>query len=302
MSVKPRALTIVALAAILAWSCLFEVQENESVIVARLGDPSRLVQEAGLAFKLPPPIDTLIRVDRRIRILEPEPVEYLTRDQKNILVSCFVAWSVDDPVRFIRSARDVGAAEARIGDIALAELNNMVGSHPITALVSTEEQPVTMEDLNRELTQQIAARASQDFGVRVHGVRIKRLNYPRQNKQAVFRRMEAERKKIAKEIRAEGTARADRIRADATREAALLINEARRKAEELRGEGEAEATRIYGEAYSADLEFYEFLETLEAYDKMFREGTTIVLPRSAPILRLLDAPPSASGEERDGDG
>lgn len=287
-------LMLAATVGLAVWACTFQVGENEAVIVARLGNPSRVVETAGLGFKLPPPIDTLIRVDRRIRILEPDAVEYLTGDKKNVLVSCFLAWSVADPIRYIRSARDLAAAEARLADIALAELNGTLGTYPISALVSTEDQAKHMEDLNAELSANIAERAAADFGVRIHCVRIKRLNYPRQNKEAVFRRMEAERNKIAQQIRAEGLANAERVRADAAREAALLINEAKRKAEELRGEGEAEATRIYGEAHSKDPELFEFLRTLEAYEKIFGEQTTIVIPEDAHLLQLLKAPQSAT--------
>ena len=293
---------------LLGWSCLFQVNENEAVIVARFGDPSRVVEDAGLSFKYPPPIDTLIRVDRRTHILDPETVEYLTEDKKNVLVSCFVAWSVAEPIDFIRSARDLATAEARLADIALAELGSILGAHPLEALVSTAERETSMEDLDRELTDSIAERAQTDFGIKVHCARIKRLTYPRQNKEAVFNRMEAERKKIAQEIRAEGLESAERIRADAKKEAALLINEARRRAEELGGEGEAEATRIYGEAYGSDPEFYEFLRTLEVYERVFGEKTTIVIPASSELLEFLRTAPKiersagSGGSERKSDG
>ncbi len=283
---------------LVCWSCLFQVAENEAVIVARFGDPSRVVDEAGLSFKFPFPVDTLIRVDRRTRILDPEVLEYLTEDKKNILVSCFVAWSVAEPIRFVRSARDLETAEARLGDIALAELGNILGAHPLEALVSTEETETRLADLDAELTASIAARASSDFGIRVQGARIKQLNYPAQNKQAVFRRMEAERRKIAQEIRSEGLEAAERIKADASREAASLVNEALRKAEELSGEGEAEATRIYGEAYGSDPEFYAFLRTLEVYEAVFGEKTTFVLPSSSELLEVLKKAPEL-GEPAD---
>lgn len=290
---------------VVGWSCLFQVAENEAVIVARFGDPSRLVDEAGLAFKYPFPIDTLIRVDRRTRILDPETVEYLTEDKKNVLVSCFVAWSVKEPIKFIRSARDLDTAEARLGDVALAELGNILGAHPLEALVSTEEKQKKMADLDAELSANIAARAHEDFGIEVHCARIKRLNYPAQNKQAVFRRMEAERMKIAQEIRSEGQEDAERIRADASKEAALLVNEARRKVEELHGEGEAEATRIYGEAYGSDPGFYSFLRTLEVYEQVFGEKTTFVLPSGSKLLDVLEAPPDVDegpAKEKGSDG
>jgi len=273
------------------WSCLFQVDENESVIVARFGDPSRVVEEAGLSLKFPFPVDTLIRVDRRTRILDPETLEYLTEDKKNVLVNCFVAWSVEEPIRFVRSARDLETAEARLADVALAELGNILGAHPMSALVSTEESAQRLADLDEKLTDNIALRADEDFGIRVHCARIKQLNYPAQNKKAVFRRMEAERRKIAQEIRSEGQEAAERIRADATRDAAVLVNEALRQAEELQGEGEAEATRIYGEAYGSDPEFYAFLRTLEVYKQVFGDNSTFVLPADSPLLEVLGTPP-----------
>lgn len=290
----------VLLLALLVWSCAFQVQENEVVIVARLGDPSRVVDEPGLAWKLPPPFDTLFRVDERVRVLDSESVEYLTADKKNILVSCFVAWRVEDPVRFVASARDLEAAGERVGDIALSELGNLLGTYALDDLVRVPEEgadaagPVDgLADLNAELTAKIAARAEADFGIAVEAARVKRLNYPRQNKQAVFRRMEAERQQIAQEIRSQGLEEAERVRADAAKEAALLLNEAARRSEELRGEGEAEAMRIYGEAYGRDPEFYEFTRTLEAYGTIFGERSTFVIPEDSELLRVLRSVPDA---------
>ena len=138
-----------------------------------------------------------------------------------------------------------------------------------------------------QITSRVAAKARENLGVRIDAARIKRLNFPRQNKQAVFRRMEADRQKTAKEIRAEGRQKSEKIRADANREAAVLVSEAERQAEEIRGKGDAEATRIYAEAYEKDPEFYEFLRLLQTYESIFTKSSTVVIPHDSELLKAL---------------
>jgi membrane protease subunit HflC len=262
-----------------------------------------VIDEAGLHFKLPPPFETLLRIDRRTNVLDPAPGEYLTSDKKNILVSNFLVWSVADPLRYLVSLTDKNSAEARLTDIMRSEVGTTLGAYPLSALVSTEEQDQTMADVMRDITRKTAQRASANFGVHIAAVRIKRLNFPPQNKQAVFRRMEAERQRIARLYRSEGEEEAEKIRASADREEAVLLNEARRQAEEIRGEADAEATRIYAEAFGQDPEFFEFVRSLEAYQNIISESSTIVVPSDAELLKVLQSP-AASGDgvpERVGD-
>ena len=294
---------VVVVIALVAVASTFQIQETEYAIVARFGDPRRVIGQAGLHFKLPPPFETLLRIDRRTNVLDPEPGEYLTSDKKNILVSNFLVWSVSDPLRYLVSLTDKTSAEARLTDIMRSEVGTTLGAYPLSALVSTEEQEQTMADVMRDITRKTAQRASDSFGVHIAAVRIKRLNFPPQNKQAVFRRMEAERQRIARLYRSEGEEEAEKIRASADREEAVLLNEARRQAEEIRGEADAEATRIYAEAFGQDPEFFEFVRSLEAYQNIISESSTIVVPSDAALLKVLQSP-AASGDgvpERVGD-
>ena len=281
---------VVVVIALVAVAGTFQVQETEYAIVARFGDPRRVIDQAGLHFKLPPPFETLLRIDRRTNVLDPEPGEYLTSDKKNILVSNFLVWSVSDPLRYLVSLTDKTSAEARLTDIMRSEVGTTLGAYPLSALVSTEEQDQTMGDVMRDITRKTAQRASDSFGVHIAAVRIKRLNFPPQNKQAVFRRMEAERQRIARLYRSEGEEEAEKIRASADREEAVLLNEARRQAEEIRGEADAEATRIYAEAFGQDPEFFEFVRSLEAYQNIISESSTIVVPSDAELLKVLQTP------------
>jgi membrane protease subunit HflC len=225
-----------------------------------------------------------------MHVLDPGPAEYLTSDKKNVLVNGFLVWSVENPIRYLMSVTDQSGAEARLTDIMRSELGTIFGAHSLSVLVSVEPQSRTIEDVMQEMTEKTSRRAQDNFGIRISAVRIKRLNFPEQNKVAVFRRMEAERRRIATLYRSEGEEEAEKIRAQADRDQAVLINEARRHAEEIRGEADAKATRIYAEAFGQDPEFYEFLRSLEAYKKIIRENSTVVIPSDAELLKVLKNP------------
>ena len=289
---------LVAVTILGMFTCLVQVNETEYVIVARFGDPRRVIKRAGLYLKWPPPMDTVIRIDRRIHILDPNAAEYLTLDKKNILVNGFVVWSVGDPIRYLVSATDQAGAEARLTDMMRSEFGTTLGAHALSVLVSTEPQERTLDDMMQEITQNLAHRARDTFGIDVAAVRIKRLNFPAQNKQSVFRRMEAERRRIARLYRSEGEEEAEKIRAQADREQAVLLNDAQRQAEILRGEADAEASRIYAEAYGQDPEFYEFLRSLQAYENIIQDTSTVVLPSDSELLNVLKYPSRAVPSEK----
>jgi len=284
-------LAAATLAAVLA--CTFTVDESEYAVVLRFGDPRRVVDEAGLCFRWPPPIDQVRRIDRRIHVLAPKPDEVLTMEKKNVLVSTFLTWSVEDPIRYLVTVSDRAGAEARLTAIMRSEVDTALGAHPLSDLVSEEEGDegrASIAQVSAGVTDRTAREASEGFGIKVWAIRIKRLNFPRQNKEAVFRRMEAERERIAKGYRAEGEEQADRIRAQADREEAVIVSEARRKAEVKRGEADAEATRIYAEAFGRDPAFYEFLRALQTYRKIIGAGSTVVVPSDSKLLEVLADP------------
>ena len=307
------------------WSCLFQVPETESVIVARFGNPIRVIDDAGLHFKWPLPVDSLIRIDRRLHVLDPEPAEYLTSEKKNVLVDSFRGWSVADPLKFAITVTDIPGAEARLTDIMRSEVGTIIGQHPLSVLVwapesagmsrarsgdagsagengsgdeAPAEETLTMDDITEEITSHAAARALESFGIKVAALRIKRLNFPLQNKTAVFRRMEAERERIARQYRSEGDEEAEKIKARTDVEEAGLVNDGMRRAEEIRGNADAEATRIYAEAYGESPELYEFLRSLEVYGKIIRENSTLVVPDDARLLEVLRNPDGAIDRAR----
>jgi len=283
-------LGIAAAALLLLLSCSFEVPETEHAIVLFFGSPTRILSEAGLGWKLPPPFETLVRIDKRLRILDPPEAEYLTLDKKNVLATVFAAWEVEDPLKFLVTVVAQKTAEAQLEDIMRAEVGAALGSHELSALLSLHADSVRTSEIMATVTARAQQKADEGYGIRVRAVRLKRLNFPEENRQAVFRRMEAERERIARQYRSEGEEQAEKIRADADREQAELLAEADQRSQEIRGAADAEVARIYAQAYEVDAEFYEFLKTLEAYESFIDEDATIVLPSDSRLLHLLKDP------------
>lgn len=297
-----RSLLVLLLLAggLLAWSSSFQVAENEYAIVARFGDPQRTVSEAGLHFKWPAPVDTVYRIDGRMHVLDPEPEERLTSDKKNLIVDAFLVWSVADPETFWVSLGNRTGAEGRLIHVIRSVTDDVISRHPFAALVSIEEQDFGHEELMAELTRQASERTRAEFGVEVHALRVKRLAFPSQNKQAVFDRMEAEREAFAATYRAEGVEQYDTIKSETELTRTKLLAEAGRQAESLRGEARAEAIRIYAEAIAEDPELYDFLRSLEVLEEGLSDGSTIVLPADHPLLQVFTdptgGPPPGEGE------
>lgn len=274
-----------AFALLLAYLSLYSVRETEFALVTQFGRPVRTVVNAGLHAKWP--FQSILWFDRRLRIYDPRPSEFLTRDKKNLVIENYVAWRIDDPTRFVQSVGDVSAAEMRLHDIVWSGLSAALGTQDLESLVSAIPGKAQAAPMLDALTTQADRAALAKYGIRVVDVRIKRLNLPEQNKQSVFARMRAERERIALQYRAEGEQQALTIRAGADRQKEEIISAAYKDAERIRGEGDAEATRIYGQAYSKNPEFYKLLRTLDSYKKVLDDKTTIILSSDSELLKVL---------------
>jgi membrane protease subunit HflC len=243
------------------------------------------VTDAGLHVKWP--FQSLLRFDRRLRIYNPRPSEFLTRDKKNIVIENYVAWRIEDPNRFVQTVGDATAAEMRLHDIIWSGLSAAIGGRDLDTLVSTTPEKIQAASMLDQLTAATDRAALEQYGLSVIDVRIKRLNLPEQNKQSVYARMRAERERIARQYRAEGEEQALSIRADADRQKEEILSAAYRDAEKLRGEGDAQATKIYGAAYSKNPRFYKLVRTLESYKKVLDDKTTVIMSSDSELLRVL---------------
>lgn len=276
---------LAAAALVLLWLSLFTVRETDFVLITRFGQPLYTVTEAGLHAKWF--FHSAAYFDKRLRVYNPRPSEFLTRDKKNLVIESYVAWRIQDPKRFVETVGDPVAAEMRLHDIVWSGLAAALGTHDLDSLIAPDPAAVQAGQIFDRLSADADQRALAQYGIQVVDVRIKRLNLPDQNKQSVYARMRAERERIARQYRAEGEEQALRIRADADRQKEEILSLAYKDAEKLRGEGDAEATRVYSQAYSKNPRFYKLLRTLEAYKKVFDDKTTAILSSDSELLKVL---------------
>jgi membrane protease subunit HflC len=282
---KHALLSCICGAVIVLYLALYTVRETEFALITQFGKPVATVTEPGLHIKWP--FQSATYFDRRLRIYNPRPSEFLTRDKKNIVVDNYVAWKIDDPNRFIQTVGDPVSAEMRLHDIVWSGLSAALGTHDLDSLVSPTPASAQTGELLARLTELTDQAALRQYGVNVVDVRIQRINLPEQNKQSVFARMRAERERIARQYRAEGEEQALKIRADADRQREEILSIAYREGEKVRGEADAESTRIYGQAYSKNPRLYRLLRTLESYKKVLDDKTTAILSSDSELLQIL---------------
>ena len=271
-----------------ACTMLFSLDETKIGIILQFGKPVRVISEAGLYWKLPDPIQTKILFDKRVLVYDPPASEFLTGDKKNIVVDMYLCWKIIEPLKFLQALRDRSGAELRLEDIVSAEAGAIFGSYPLTAFVSHNEGEMKLGRIMNSISEKCDQRARQQYGIEVIDVKMKRLNFPDENKPSVFARMWAERERIAKKYRSEGQERAAKIKAEANKQKEIILSEAYKEAEKIKGEGDAGAMRIYAQAFSKDPDFYKFLRTLQSYEKFLDEKTTILLPGDMELLELLE--------------
>ncbi len=267
------------------WLSLYTVRETEFVLVTQFGRPLYTVTEAGLHAKWF--FQAANYFDHRLRIYNPRPSEFLSRDKKNLVIESYVAWRIRDPKRFVETVGDPVAAEMRLHDIVWSGLSAALGTVDLDSIVSINRDTVQAVRLQDNLSSVTDRAALAQYGIQVVDVRIKRLNLPEQNKQSVFARMRAERERIARQYRAEGEEQALRIRADADRQREEILSAAYKEAEKTKGEGDAQSTRVYSQAYSRNPRFYKLLRTLESYKKILDDKTTAILSSDSELLKVL---------------
>jgi membrane protease subunit HflC len=273
-------------AGLLLLDSLAIVDETEIGLATRFG---RVVSEPlapGLHWIDPRPAGGMLRIDRRLRLTEIPPTEFLTADKKNLVLAAAVSWRIADPRLFIQRIRSEDAASSRLIDLSIAALGASTGRRASPTFFSVEKDAVRTEQLAAEVSSYVSGLARANFGIAVDHLWIARVQFPAQNRDAIISRMQAERQRIALRIRAEGEETARKIEADADLQKRTLLAESTRDAEIARGKGEAEATRITAEAYARDPRLYEFVRNLQLYEKAMGTNTTLFLDSQDPIVRL----------------
>ena len=285
----------VALILLLMTLVVYQVDSTEYAVVTQFGQPVRVVEDAGLKVKLPDPIQSVQRLDKRVQVYQTSSIELLTLDRLNVSLDYYGTWKIVDPIRFLQTVRDNIGAEARLLDVFSSSLSVQLGQYKLEQLVNTNAEKLELDTMIADTVAYAKERAA-EYGIEVVDAQIRVLNYPEANKQSVYDRMSAEREQMAQRYRSEGSEEASNIRANAEKEQQLILAEAYQKVQEIKGEGDAEAIRIYGEAFQKDPEFYEFIRTLETYEKTIDGNTTLILPSTAEILKYLGGRRNYRGE------
>lgn len=268
------------------WACTFTVPEGTVAVVARFGDPERLVEEPGLHFKWPAPADVVYPIDIRTHLLDPPVAEFLTLDQKNVELDAFVAWRVDDPRTFLTSLRTRQSADDRIGDLLQSALIEVLKRGPFSDLVGEPGRERNLDVIRRMATEEVARRCQENsYGVAIEFVGLERITFPEDNKASVERSMRAAREGFAAQYRSEGNERASKIQTEAKLEESRILAEARQESLRIRGEGAAEAKRIENESIQLNPELYWRLRSAEIAESALR-GALIVLPADHPLGQI----------------
>ena len=273
--------------ALIFFSTVFVVDQRQYAIVFALGELKTVISEPGLHFKLPPPFQNVIFLDKRILTIDSaESDRFITAEKKNILVDSFVKWHIVDPkLYYISFNGEEQGARNRMTQIVKAALNEEITKRTVRDVISGERSQV-MDALRTK----VAVEAKQ-IGVEILDVRLKRVEYVEEINNSVYARMKAERTRVANELRSTGFAESEKIRADADKQSTVILAEAYRDAENTRGDGDARASRIYAQAFGQNPEFYKFYRSLEAYRASFKNRTDVlVIDPNSEFFKYFKAP------------
>jgi membrane protease subunit HflC len=278
---------------IVASMSLFTVDQRQHAMVFQLGEIKDVVSEPGLHVKWPL-IQNVRYFDKRILTFDSnEPERFLTSEKKNVLVDSFVKWRIIDVRQFYLSVGDESRAQTRLTQAVNAGLREEFGKRTLHDVVSGERDRI-MEDMRAK-----ADADARKIGAQVVDVRLKRVDLPLEVSESVYRRMEAERKRVANELRSQGAAEAEKIRADADRQREIIVAEAYREAQRIKGEGDAKSTAIYAAAFGQNPEFYAFYRSLDAYRNSFRsKSDVLVLEPNSEFFKYLKGSGASSGKSK----
>ena len=265
----------------------FQVPQWQDAIVLQFGKPVRvIIGQPGLHWRIPF-IENVHYVDKRVLNFDAPAQELLTLDQKRIVISAYVRYQIDDPLRFYQVGRNETRAEGQIGSVLVSGLRSVIGNVPMTNIL-TPQRAELMQDITTRLSESAKA-----YGIRIVDVRFKRVDLPAANSEAVYNRMRTQRAQEARKIRAEGEREARELRAEADKQRVVTLAEARKQGQILRGEGDGEATKIYNDAFGKDPKFFDFYRSLQAMKTgLSGDNTTYVGTPTGDFFRYFTAEPN----------
>jgi len=263
-------LPIIVFAGFVVYLSFFTVKEINQAIVLQFGDPKRVIAEPGLQVKIPF-IQNVVFLDRRILSLDPAPEEVIASDQKRLIVDAYARFKIVDPLKFYISVGNEMVARSRLATIINSRLRSVLGKHSLATLLSedrTKQMAVIQDGVNTE---------AEKFGITIIDIRIKRADLPQANSEAIYKRMQTEREREAKQFRARGAEMAVTITSTADKEVTVLLANAKKQSEIMKGEGDGRRNKIFADAFGKDPEFFSFYRAMQAYEKALIGGDTSLI-------------------------
>jgi len=270
MKISKFLLPILVLAGFVVYLSFFTVKEINQAIVLQFGDPKRVIAEPGLQIKIPF-IQNVVFLDRRILSLDPTPEEVIASDQKRLIVDAYARFKIVDPLKFYISVGDERVARSRLATIINSRLRSVLGKQSLATLLSedrTKQMAIIQEGVNTE---------AEKFGITIIDVRIKKADLPQANSEAIYKRMQTEREREAKEFRARGAEMAVTITSTADRKVTVILANAQKQSEIMKGEGDGIRNKIFADAFGQDPEFFSFYRAMQAYEKALIGGETSLI-------------------------
>ena len=270
MKLSKFLIPIIVVAGFVIYLSFFVVKEINQAIVLQFGDPKRVISTPGLQIKIPF-IQNVVFLDRRILSLDPAPEEVIASDQKRLIVDAYARFRIVDPLKFYVSVGDERVARSRLATIINSRLRSVLGTQSLATLLSedrTKQMAIIQESVNDE---------AEKFGIKIIDVRIKRADLPQANSEAIYKRMQTEREREAKEFRAKGAEMAVTITSTADKEVTVLLANAKKQSEIMKGEGDGQRNKIFAQAFGKDPEFFAFYRAMQAYEKALIGGDTSLI-------------------------
>ena len=269
-------------------SMLFVVDQRQFGVVYQLGQIKDVITEPGLNFKMPPPFQNVTYIDKRLLTLESADSEpMLTAEKQRVVIDWFVRWRITDPSQYIRNVGlDESAGANQLNRVVRNAFQEEINRRTVSELLSAKREAL-MADVKREV-QEIVTAGNKPWGVEIVDVRITRVDYVEAITESVYRRMEAERKRVANELRSTGAAEGEKIRADADRQREVILANAYRDAQKVKGEGDAQAAQSFSEAFGRDPQFAQFYRSLDAYRASFNKKSDVMVldPSSSDFFKV----------------
>jgi len=273
-------LPLIFVIGLVVYLSLFTVKEINQAIVLQFGDPKKIVTDAGLQVKIPF-IQNVVFLDRRILSLDPPPAEVIASDQKRLIVDAYARFKIVDPLKFYISVGDERVARSRLATIINSRIRSVLGKQSLATLLSEErstQMSIIQEGVNVE---------AEKFGITIIDVRIKRADLPQANSEAIYKRMQTEREREAKEFRARGAEMAVTITSTADRKVTVILANAQKQSEIMKGEGDGIRNKIFADAFGQDPEFFSFYRAMQAYETALIGGdTTLILSPDSDFFKF----------------